>query len=94
MTLQEVAAASGASARTVQNWAAATTRPRGKSADRILDLAHLVNELREVLSEEGVEIWLKSRNRNLGGHRPLELLAAGAANDVLRESERVVGGQQ
>jgi predicted transcriptional regulator len=92
MTLEEVAAAVGASERTVQNWTTGATRPRGKSADRALDLTHLVKELREVLTDEGIEIWLKSRNRNLGGRRPHELLSDGAVDEVLEEVERVVRG--
>lgn len=92
ITQSEFAAVVGASERTVQNWTRGHTKPRGDAATRVLDLVHLVRELREVYTDEGIQIWLKSRNRNLGGRRPIDLLAEGRIDDVLEEVARVVGG--
>lgn len=91
-TQSELAAAVGAADRTVQNWASGQTRPRGDTANRVLDVLHLVRELREVYSDEGIQIWLKSRNRNLRHRRPLDLLAEDRIEEVLDEVQRVVGG--
>ena len=91
-TQSELAAAVGAAERTVQNWASGQTKPRGEAATRVLDLVHLVKELGEVYTDEGIQIWLKSRNRNLGHRRPLELLAEERIEEVLDEVQRVVGG--
>lgn len=92
ITQSEFAAAVGASERTVQNWTRGQTKPRGQAANRVLDLVHLVGELREVYTDEGIQIWLKSRNRNLGHRRPLDLLSEGHVDEVLDEVHRVVGG--
>lgn len=91
ITQNELASAVGASVRTVQNWTRGGS-PRGATAHRLLDVQHLVNELREVYTDEGIQIWLRSRNRNLGGRRPIELLAEDQIGAVLDEVERVVGG--
>jgi len=88
----DFALAVGASERTVQNWSSGQTKPRGDTVKRVLDLVYLVRELREVYTDEGIYIWLQSRNRNLGGRRPLDLLSAGQTDDVLEEVQRVVGG--
>jgi DNA-binding transcriptional regulator YiaG len=92
ITQSEFATAVGASERTVQNWSRGQTKPRGDAANRVLDLVHLVSELREVYTDEGIQIWLKSRNRNLASRRPIDLLAAGDVEDVLDEVQRVIGG--
>jgi DNA-binding transcriptional regulator YiaG len=92
ITQSEFAVAVGASERTVQNWSRGQTRPRGDAANRVLDLVHLVSELREVYTDEGIQIWLKSRNRNLHSQRPIDLLAAGEIDEVLDEVQRVIGG--
>jgi DNA-binding transcriptional regulator YiaG len=88
----DFALAVGASERTVQNWSSGQTRPRGETVKRVLDLVYLVGELREVYTDEGIHIWLQSRNRNLSGQRPLDLLSAGQIDEVLEEVQRVVGG--
>jgi len=51
-----------------------------------------VDQLREVYTEEGVEIWLHGRNRGLGGRRPLELLHEGQFDTVLEAVERLNAG--
>ena len=91
ITQAELASAVGASVRTVQNWTRGGT-PRGATANRLVDVQHLVNELREVYTDEGVQIWLRSRNKNLGGRRPMELLAEDQIDVVLEEVQRVIGG--
>ena len=92
ITQGEFAIAVGASERTVQNWSRGQTRPRGDTANRVLDLVYLVSELREVYTDEGIQIWLKSRNRNLQSRRPIDLLAAGEVDEVLEEVQRILGG--
>ncbi len=92
ITQGELATAVGATERTVQNWSSARSRPRGETVDRLLDVVHLVTELRDVYTDEGIQIWLRSRNRHLGHRRPIELLAEGRVDDVLDEVQRVVGG--
>jgi len=92
LTQGEFAHAVGANERTVQNWTRGQTKPRGATANRVLDLSYLVGELREVYTDEGIEIWLKSRNRNLELQRPIDLLSEGKVDEVLAEVGRVLGG--
>lgn len=92
ITQSEFAAAVGASERTVQNWTSGNSKPRGETVTRVLDLVHLVDELGEVYTDEGIQIWLKSRNRNLDGERPIDVFASGQVDRVLEEVRRVVGG--
>lgn len=88
----DFAHAVGASERTVQNWSSGHTKPRGETVRRVLDLVYLVKELREAYTDEAIHIWLQSRNRNLQGRRPLDLLNEGQVDEVLEEVQHVVGG--
>ena len=92
ITQAELATAVGASVRTVQNWTSGGTTPRGTTANRLVDVQHLVNELRQVYTDEGIQIWLRSRNRNLAGKRPIELLGEDQIEVVLDEVQRIIGG--
>jgi uncharacterized protein (DUF2384 family) len=92
ITQAELASAVGASLRTVQNWTRGGTTPRGTTATRLMDVQHIVSELREVYTDEGIQIWLRSRNRNLDGRRPIDLLAEDQVEVVVDEVQRVVGG--
>jgi DNA-binding transcriptional regulator YiaG len=94
ITQADLAKAVGATTRTVQNWTSGAARPRGKSAERLLDVSQIVKALGEVYRDEGIQIWLRSRNRNLGGRRPIELLAAGALDEVLAEVDNIVRGSK
>jgi DNA-binding transcriptional regulator YiaG len=88
---QELGAAVGASTRSVQNWASGHAAPRGGSREKLLDVRYLIEELRDVYTDEGIEIWLRARNRNLGGGRPIDLITAGELELVLQEAQRVAG---
>jgi uncharacterized protein (DUF2384 family) len=89
ITQAELGRAVGASLRTVQNWAAAATVPAGIKAQRLIDMQYIVRELRSVYTDEGVRIWLNSRNYNLDRRRPIDLLTEGKVEQVLDEAERV-----
>jgi transcriptional regulator with XRE-family HTH domain len=89
ITQTELGQAVGASLRTVQNWAAGKGMPAGAKVRRLLDVQYIVRELREAYTDEGVQIWLHARNRNLGSKRPIDLLAGGEYDEVLAEAERV-----
>ena len=82
ITQSELGQVVGASVRTVQNWARGSSSPSGTRAQRLLDLQYLMTELREAYTDEGVEIWLHAKNRNLGGRRPIDLLTEGHGDEV------------
>jgi DNA-binding transcriptional regulator YiaG len=88
---RELGEAVGASVRTVQNWASGQAAPRGNSRERLLDVQYVVEELRDVYTDEGIQIWLRARNRNFGGQRPIDLITAGDIDTVLQEAQRLAG---
>lgn len=92
ITQAELAHAVGASVRTVQNWSRGGAAPRGHTAIRLVDMQYLIGELREVYTDDAIQIWLRSRNRNLGGERPLDLLASDRYDEVLTEAQSIVRG--
>lgn len=91
ITQTELAQAVGTTPKTVQNWTRGSV-PRGKMAVRLLDVQHVVAELRDVYNDEAIQIWLRSRNRNLSGERPIELLAANRVEEVITEVANILRG--
>lgn len=92
LNLSEIGAITQVSERSVQNWAAGSTKPDGRARDRLLELKYVIEGLSEVFEDEGVEIWLHSRQRSLEGRSPLELLREGNFDRVLEAIERLAGG--
>jgi DNA-binding transcriptional regulator YiaG len=92
ITQSELAKAVGAGARSVQNWASGANAPRGRSAEKLLDLHSIVDLLSDSYTREGIDIWLHSRNRNLDMQRPIDLLVEGKLDEVLDEAKWVAGG--
>lgn len=88
----ELGALTGVSERQVQRWASGDSRPDGDSRARLLEVKYVVDQLREVYTEDGVEIWLHGRNRGLGHQRPIDLLGAGQFDIVLEAIERLTSG--
>ena len=92
VTQAELASAVGAAARTVYNWASGHNAPRGLVAERLLDIHAIVELLSDAYTEEGIDIWLHARNRNLDMQRPIDLLKEGEVDQVLDQAKWVVGG--
>lgn len=92
ITQAELGRAVGAGARSVQNWITGQNSPRGRTAERLLDLRTIVGLLRDSYTDEGIKIWLHSRNRNLDLARPIDLLTEGQMDAVLDEARWVAGG--
>lgn len=92
ITQAELGQAVGASVRSVQNWASGVNPPSGRKASKLLDVRSIIDQLRDSYNDEGIQIWLHSRNRNLDMRRPVDLLTEGRIDDVLDEARRVAGG--
>jgi Protein of unknown function (DUF2384) len=92
LTVGEIGGITGVGERAVQNWAAGRSRPEGGSRDRLLELKYVIEGLADVYEDEGIEIWLHSRQRSLGGQSPLELLRGGRFSEVLEAVDRLAGG--
>lgn len=91
-TRTELSKAVGAAERTVQTWAAGTSKPTGVRARRLLDVQLIVRLLSDTYTREGIRIWLNARNRNLDLRRPMDLLEDGNIDAVLEEANRIAGG--
>ena len=92
ITQAELAEAVGTGVRAVQNWASGHNAPRGEAVRRLLDVRTVVDVLGDAYTDEGIDIWLHSRNRNLGLRRPIDLITAGRFEEVLDEARWVTGG--
>jgi uncharacterized protein (DUF2384 family) len=92
LTTAELAEVTGVKDRQVHHWASGTHRPQGATRDRLLEVAYIVEQLREVYSREGIDIWLHGRNRDLDDRRPIDLLRDGAFEAVLNAVERLRSG--
>ncbi|MCH9729742.1 MAG: helix-turn-helix domain-containing protein [Actinomycetia bacterium] len=92
ITQAELAKAVGSGPRAVQNWASGQNAPRGAAVRRLLDVRTVVELLGDAYTEEGIDIWLHARNRNLDMRRPIELIVEGQIEKVIAEAKWVVGG--
>jgi hypothetical protein len=92
LTNAELAKITGVKVRQVQHWAAGTHRPQGEAKDRLLELHYILERLRDVYTTEGADIWIHGRNRDLGGEKPIDLLATGQFERVLAAVERLGAG--
>lgn len=92
LSTAEIGGVAGVTERSVQNWATGKSNPEGPARDRLLELNYIVEELADVFEDEGIEIWLHSRQRSLHGKTPLELMRAGEFQAVLDVVERLAGG--
>lgn len=92
LTNAEVAEITGVKTRQVQHWASGAHRPQGEAKERLLELHYIVEQLRDVYTPEGVDIWIHGRNRSLGAQRPIDMLAEGRFKEVLAAVERLASG--
>lgn len=93
LTQDEVAAVVQTNIRSVQNWAGGRTKPRADARDRLLELHYIVRKLREFLTPDGVEVWLHSRNSWLDDRKPVDILAEGHFDEVLRVIAQISNGE-
>ena len=92
ITQAELARAVGSGPRAVQNWASGHNAPRGEAVKRLLDVRTVITLLSDSYTDEGIDIWLHSRNRNLEMQRPIDLIVGGEIDKVIDEAEWVAGG--
>ncbi len=92
ITQAELALAVGSGPRAVQNWARGLNAPRGETARRLLDVRTVITLLSDSYTDEGIDIWLHSRNRNLDMKRPIDLIVGGGIDKVIDEAKWVAGG--
>jgi Protein of unknown function (DUF2384) len=92
LTLVEIGQITGVGDRAVQNWARGSSKPEGASKERLLELKYVIEQLSDVYTDEGIDLWLHARQRAFDGRRPLDLLQEGQFEAVLAVIERLAGG--
>jgi hypothetical protein len=92
LTVEEVGEITHVRPRQVHHWLAGSHRPQGDSKERLLELHYIVDQLRDVYTPEGVDIWLHGRNRKLQSRRPIDLLREGDFETVLYAVEQLKAG--
>jgi hypothetical protein len=91
LTQKDLASATGASERSVRNWAK-TSAIRAGHEERLRELRDVALILQDSLTPRGVGQWLRARNRLLDGDRPIDLLASGRAEEVLKAARSFADG--
>lgn len=92
LTAAEIGQITGVRERQVQNWASGSSRPNSEARDRLVDIHYIVRRLEDIYRPAGVEIWLHSRNRELGDRRPIDLLIEGRFEKVVNAVLRLQSG--
>jgi hypothetical protein len=77
LTERDLAIATGAPQATVAAWLAGAAAPEGAYADRLIELAVIVQRLARTMTADAIPGWLNTAVPVLDGQRPLELIAAG-----------------
>jgi len=80
----QIASAVGAAPSTVRDWFARRSSPSGKRAERVAELAEIVDRLGRVMEPEYIPVWMARPIEALGDRKPLELIARGKVRQVAR----------
>jgi transcriptional regulator with XRE-family HTH domain len=84
LTERDIARATGAGVSTVSAWLHRSRAPRGRRAERLVELSALVERLAAVLEPDYVPVWLNKPLAALGHRKPIEVIAAGGYEEVSR----------
>jgi predicted Abi (CAAX) family protease len=88
LTEADLAAATGATTRTVRRWLAEDVEePQARYAERLDDLRAIVEQLEDSLTPKGIRQWLNARNRYLSGSRPIENIRRGEFAEAQRAAK-------
>ena len=78
----QIGQAVGAAPSTVRDWFARRSSPSGSRAERVAELAEIVDRLTRVIDPTYIPVWLLKPIAALGNRKPLELIARGQARRV------------
>lgn len=93
LSVGELSAALGTSARTIERWRAGETHPQRDARVRLAALVALDGRLRETFdTPEAVRSWLRAASPYLGGLTPVEVLRAGRPDRVEAALEALDSG--
>jgi uncharacterized protein (DUF2384 family) len=74
---RDIAPATGSGISTVSAWLRRERAPRGRRAERLVELSAIVERLAAVLGAERVPVWLNKPVPALGHRKPIDVLADG-----------------
>jgi uncharacterized protein (DUF2384 family) len=80
----QIGRAVGAAPSTVRDWFAKRSSPTGSRAERVAELAEIVDRLGRVMQPDYIPVWLSKPIEALDDRKPLELIARGDARRVAR----------
>ena len=75
--------------QTVSRWRTGKSTPRPNSLDRLLRLEWLAGQLGQVYAPDEARVWLFSPHLDLGGDRPVDLIASDRTDEVLAVIDRL-----
>jgi len=78
---RDIARATGSGVSTVSAWLRRERAPRGRRAERLVELSAIADRLAAVLGAERVPVWLNKPVPALGHRKPLDVIADGAVVD-------------
>ncbi|MGH3017410.1 MAG: helix-turn-helix domain-containing protein [Gaiellaceae bacterium] len=80
----QVAQATGAAPSTVRDWFRGRSSPTGTRAERIAELAEIVDRLTRIIDPEYIPVWMSKPIEALDNRKPLHLIARGRARQVAK----------
>jgi uncharacterized protein (DUF2384 family) len=80
----QIGRAVGAAPSTVRDWFALRSSPSGRRAERVAELAEVVDRLARIVDPDYIPVWLSKPIEALDDRKPLELIAQGKARQVAR----------
>lgn len=80
----QIGRAVGAAPSTVRDWFARRSSPTGLRAERVAELAEIVDRLARVIQPDYIPVWLSKPLEALDDQKPLDLIAGGRARRVAR----------
>jgi uncharacterized protein (DUF2384 family) len=78
----QIGKAVGAAPSTVRDWFALRSSPTGSRAERVAELAEIIDRLARVIQPQYIPVWLSKPIEALDDYKPLELIARGQARRV------------
>jgi uncharacterized protein (DUF2384 family) len=81
---RDIARATGSGVSTVSAWLRRERAPRGRRAERLVELSAIAERLIAVLGPERVPVWLNKPIPALGHRKPLDVIADGGYEQVSR----------
>jgi uncharacterized protein (DUF2384 family) len=80
----DLARATGAAKSTARAWLSETSAPTGERAERLIELAAMVERLERVMQRDYVPVWLRKPIPALDEHKPLDLIGQGEYRQVAK----------